>query len=112
MRVLQKEVREMKGVLVERQSDLGRNQDELAGMQITEKQLKNARAVARTVKVAKSCGLGEARPLGSISQSVLVSSPSTMVKLGLLVVRLTPNSQSLLAYSSLMLVKLGLLEPR
>ena len=99
MRVLQKEVRELKGLLVERQSDLGRNQDELAGMQITEKQLKNAHAfdlmdtssaVAR--RVAKSCGLGEARPLGSVSQSVLVSSPSTMVKLGLLVVRLTPNS--------------------
>ena len=61
VRVLQKEVCELKGLLGERPSDLGKDQDELAEMHITKK-LKNAHATT----VAKSYGFGEARPRGSV----------------------------------------------
>ena len=70
---LLKEVRELKGLLVEHQSYLGTNQDELAEMHITEKQHKNAHTVDSTdttsaiaTTVAKSYGFGEAGPPRSV----------------------------------------------
>ena len=42
VRVVLKEVHELKNILLERQSFTGKNEDVLAEMNITEKQLKNA----------------------------------------------------------------------
>ena len=62
VRVLQKEVRELKGLLVERQSDLGKTEEEMSEIYTTEKQLKYAHPfdLTDTTSAAKSYGFGEA----------------------------------------------------
>ena len=81
VRVLQKEVRELRELLVDRQSYLGRNQDESA--EITEKQLKNAHAMRYRAttesEFAESSGqfsveVGEAWPRGVTTESELAES--------------------------------------
>ena len=72
----------LRSFLVERQSYLGKNQDLLAEMHITQKQLKNAHAVDS--KDTKSYGFGEAacwerEVQGHNRISLLVSSPLKLV---------------------------------
>ena len=68
VRVLPEEVRELRDLLVERESDLGKNQEEMAEMHTTQKLLKNAHVfdLMDTTSAAKSQGFGEALPPGSV----------------------------------------------
>ena len=108
-------LRDLRELLVERQSDLGKNQEEMA-VTHTEKQLKNTHAfdLTDTISAAKSYGLlRSTRPQqNGNSQSFPVSSPLIMVRFGLLRQRLTPKSQSLLVYSPSTMVVLGPLRVR
>ena len=68
VRVLQKEVRVSSGILVERQWDPCKNQEEMAETHTTEKQLKNTHAfdLTDTTSAVKSYGFDEAVPFGSV----------------------------------------------
>ena len=93
VRVLQKEVRELRGLQVDRQSYLGRNQDELA--EITEKQLKNAHSMKYRA-TTESVDVGEARPPGATTESELAEyarqfSVDVGKMLGMLGLRQNPN---------------------
>ena len=61
---------------MERQSDLGKNQDEMAETHTTEKQLKNAHAfdLTDTTSAAKYYGLNEALPPESVKYKATTES--------------------------------------
>ena len=69
-------MRELKGLLVERQSDLGKTQEKMAEIHTTEKQLKNAHPfdLTDTTSAAKSYGFGEELPSGSVKYKATTDS--------------------------------------